>query len=105
MIGLLQRVSEARVSVGGEEVARIGQELLILVGVQRGDGGQVRRLAGNSSRTASSRRAGPHESLDQEASASSSSYRNSRCADTTVATGRVSRPPRRRNGPPPCSRH
>jgi D-tyrosyl-tRNA(Tyr) deacylase len=38
MIGLLQRVTEARVDVGAERVARIGPGLLVLVGVERGDG-------------------------------------------------------------------
>lgn len=38
MIGLLQRVSEARVEVAGETVAAIGPGLLVLVGVERGDG-------------------------------------------------------------------
>jgi D-tyrosyl-tRNA(Tyr) deacylase len=37
MIGLLQRVSEASVEVGGERVAAIGFGLLVLVGVERGD--------------------------------------------------------------------
>ncbi len=37
MIGLLQRVSEARVSVGGEIIGEIGPGLLVLVGVERGD--------------------------------------------------------------------
>ena len=37
MIGLLQRVSSARVDVGGETVAAIGTGLLVLVGVQKGD--------------------------------------------------------------------
>jgi D-tyrosyl-tRNA(Tyr) deacylase len=37
VIGLLQRVSSARVDVGGETVAAIGTGLLVLVGVQKGD--------------------------------------------------------------------
>jgi len=37
MIGLLQRVSEASVTVAGERVATIGRGLLVLVGVERGD--------------------------------------------------------------------
>jgi D-tyrosyl-tRNA(Tyr) deacylase len=37
MIGLLQRVSEARVDVGSECVARIGGGLAVLVGVERHD--------------------------------------------------------------------
>ena len=38
MIGLLQRVTGARVVVGGETVGSIGRGLLVLVGVERGDG-------------------------------------------------------------------
>ncbi|MFP5462906.1 MAG: D-aminoacyl-tRNA deacylase [Gammaproteobacteria bacterium] len=37
MIGLLQRVSSAAVRVDGEEIARISQGLLVLVGVCRTD--------------------------------------------------------------------
>jgi len=37
MIGLLQRVNEAKVDVSGETVGAIGHGLLVLVGVQRGD--------------------------------------------------------------------
>lgn len=37
MIGLLQRVSEARVRVGGSVVGEIGAGLLVLVGVERHD--------------------------------------------------------------------
>jgi D-tyrosyl-tRNA(Tyr) deacylase len=37
MIGLLQRVTAAEVSVGPERVAEIGAGLLVLVGVQKGD--------------------------------------------------------------------
>lgn len=46
MIALLQRVSEAWVRIGGEPVAGIGPGLLVLVGVECGDGPQeARRLA------------------------------------------------------------
>jgi D-tyrosyl-tRNA(Tyr) deacylase len=37
MIALLQRVSEAWVDVAGERIAGIGQGLMVLMGVQRGD--------------------------------------------------------------------
>ena len=37
MIGLLQRVSSARVIVAGEEVGTVGRGVLVLVGVQAGD--------------------------------------------------------------------
>ncbi|HEX6994860.1 MAG TPA: D-aminoacyl-tRNA deacylase [Gammaproteobacteria bacterium] len=46
MIGLLQRVSRARVTVDGEIVGQIGMGLLVLVGVERGDGpAEAKRLA------------------------------------------------------------
>ena len=38
MIALLQRVTQAQVSVGGTVIGRIGMGLMVLVGVQRGDG-------------------------------------------------------------------
>ena len=38
MIGLLQRVSAAQVVVEGEIIAAIGPGLMVLVGVERGDG-------------------------------------------------------------------
>ncbi len=45
MIGLLQRVSEARVTVDGEIVGEIDAGLLVLVGVERGDNeAQAERL-------------------------------------------------------------
>lgn len=37
MIALLQRVSEAGVVVAGKEIARIGEGLLVLVGIEKGD--------------------------------------------------------------------
>lgn len=45
MIGLLQRVTHASVRVEGEEVGAIEQGLLVLVGVEKGDGeAQAQRL-------------------------------------------------------------
>lgn len=45
MIGLLQRVSHAEVCVGAEVVGAIDHGLLVLVGVERGDGeAQAERL-------------------------------------------------------------
>lgn len=38
MIGLIQRVSEAKVEVESEIVGRIGPGLLVLVGIEMGDG-------------------------------------------------------------------
>ncbi len=37
MIGLIQRVSEASVTIGGETAGRIGPGLLVLAGFRRGD--------------------------------------------------------------------
>ncbi len=37
MIGLLQRVTQAHVDIGGQRVGAIGPGLLVLVGVERGD--------------------------------------------------------------------
>jgi len=46
LIALLQRVDEARVTVGGEVVGELGRGLLVLLGVVRGDGErEARRLA------------------------------------------------------------
>ena len=45
MLSLIQRVTEASVSVDGEDVGRIGAGLLALVGVEPGDGRvQVERM-------------------------------------------------------------
>jgi len=46
MIGLLQRVSEAKVAVEDEVIGTIGPGLMVLVAVERGDGlAQAQRLA------------------------------------------------------------
>ena len=37
MIALIQRVTQARVEVGGETLGRIGRGILALIGVERGD--------------------------------------------------------------------
>jgi D-tyrosyl-tRNA(Tyr) deacylase len=47
MLCLLQRVTQASVSVDGELIADIGPGLMVLVGVERGDGPeQASRMAG-----------------------------------------------------------
>jgi len=38
MIGLMQRVSQAYVEIDGERVAEVGLGLMVLIGVERGDG-------------------------------------------------------------------
>lgn len=38
MVAVIQRVTRARVTVGGEEVGRIDRGLLVLLGVAKGDG-------------------------------------------------------------------
>ena len=47
MIALIQRVTQARVQVGGETLGRIGRGILALIGVERGDTeAQAERLVG-----------------------------------------------------------
>jgi len=46
MIAVLQRVSEARVTVGGKPTGEIGRGLMVLVAVEKGDGeAQAERMA------------------------------------------------------------
>ena len=46
MVIVLQRVSQASVSVASREVSRIGRGLLLLVGLEEGDGAEeARRMA------------------------------------------------------------
>jgi D-tyrosyl-tRNA(Tyr) deacylase len=48
---LVQRVSEASVTVEGEEIARIGRGLLVLLGIRHGDGSaEADRVAGKLER-------------------------------------------------------
>jgi D-Tyr-tRNAtyr deacylase len=48
MIALIQRVQRASVSIDNAVVGEIGQGLLILLGVEKGDDGQARRAAGGA---------------------------------------------------------
>src|SRR5436309_15611712 len=51
MRAVVQRVTSARVQVGGEVVGEIGRGLLVLLGVAEGDGaGEAERLAGQIAR-------------------------------------------------------
>ncbi|WP_346993102.1 D-aminoacyl-tRNA deacylase [Alteromonas gracilis] len=46
MIGLIQRVSQANVTVAGEVIGEIGPGMLVLLGVERDDGdAQIEKLA------------------------------------------------------------
>lgn len=46
MIGLIQRVSQANVTVAGEVVGEIGKGMLVLLGVEKDDGdAQIEKLA------------------------------------------------------------
>jgi D-tyrosyl-tRNA(Tyr) deacylase len=46
VIGLIQRVSGAKIEIGRDKVAEIGRGLLVLVGIERGDGlDEANRLA------------------------------------------------------------
>ena len=47
----MQRVSEASVTVDGEEIARIGRGMVVLLGIRHGDGAaEADRLAGKLER-------------------------------------------------------
>ena len=51
MRALVQRVSEASVTVDGEEIARIGRGMVVLLGIRHGDGvAEADRLAGKLER-------------------------------------------------------
>jgi D-tyrosyl-tRNA(Tyr) deacylase len=47
MKAVIQRVTDASVTVGEREVARIGRGLLVLLGVERGDGPEQARWVAN----------------------------------------------------------
>ena len=51
MRALVQRVSEASVTIDGEEIARIGRGMVVLLGIRHGDGAtEADRLAGKLER-------------------------------------------------------
>lgn len=96
MRALIQRVSSASVSVEGEEVASIGEGLLVLLGVGRGDGPQdAERLAAKvlALRVFEDERGRMGRSVRDVGGAVLCVSQFTLYADTRPATGRASRTP------------